>query len=141
MDTRHRLTCAATLALLPVIPLAIRLTHLQVMLHERLDIKASGQFKRSSQEVVPRGTIMDRNGHVLAESIPSWGSLIDKSEITSPEAVASRLAPALGVPPAEIIRKIKAAQYVRTHGGEVCPVNWEPGGKTLKPGLELVGKI
>lgn len=41
----------------------------------------------------------------------------------------------------EIIRKIKAAQFVRTHGGEVCPVNWEPGGKTLKPGLELVGKI
>ena len=41
----------------------------------------------------------------------------------------------------EIIRKIKAAQYVRTHGGEVCPVNWEPGGKTLRPGLELVGKI
>src|SRR3989344_1484806 len=41
----------------------------------------------------------------------------------------------------EIIRKIKAAQYVRTHGGEVCPVNWEPGGKTLRPGLDLVGKI
>lgn len=41
----------------------------------------------------------------------------------------------------EILRKIKAAQYVRTHGGEVCPVNWEPGGKTLKPGLDLVGKI
>lgn len=41
----------------------------------------------------------------------------------------------------EIIRKIKAAQFVREHGGEVCPVNWEPGGKTLKPGLELVGKI
>ncbi len=41
----------------------------------------------------------------------------------------------------EILRKIKAAQYVRTHGGEVCPVNWEPGAKTLRPGLELVGKI
>lgn len=41
----------------------------------------------------------------------------------------------------EIIRKVKAAQYVREHGGEVCPVNWEPGSKTLKPGLELVGKI
>lgn len=41
----------------------------------------------------------------------------------------------------EILRKVKAAQYVREHGGEVCPVNWEPGAKTLKPGLELVGKI
>ena len=41
----------------------------------------------------------------------------------------------------EILRKLKAAQYVREHGSEVCPVNWQPGAKTLKPGLDLVGKI
>ena len=41
----------------------------------------------------------------------------------------------------ELIRKLKAAQYVREHGGEVCPVNWEEGSQTLKPGLDLVGKI
>ena len=41
----------------------------------------------------------------------------------------------------ELIRKIQAAQFVREHGGEVCPANWKPGSKTLKPGLELVGKI
>ncbi|MEK6960053.1 MAG: alkyl hydroperoxide reductase subunit C [Nanoarchaeota archaeon] len=41
----------------------------------------------------------------------------------------------------ELIRKIQAAQFVRKHGGEVCPANWKPGGKTLKPGLDLVGKI
>ncbi len=41
----------------------------------------------------------------------------------------------------ELIRKIKAAQFVRQHGGEVCPANWEPGKKTLKPNLDLVGKI
>lgn len=41
----------------------------------------------------------------------------------------------------ELIRKIKAAQFVREHGGEVCPASWEPGKDTLKPGLDLVGKI
>jgi peroxiredoxin (alkyl hydroperoxide reductase subunit C) len=41
----------------------------------------------------------------------------------------------------ELIRKIQAAQHVREHGGEVCPINWEPGQETLKPGLDLVGKI
>src|SRR3989338_491049 len=41
----------------------------------------------------------------------------------------------------ELIRKIQAAQFVREHGGEVCPVNWKQGSKTLKPSLELVGKI
>ncbi|MEK6760826.1 MAG: alkyl hydroperoxide reductase subunit C [Nanoarchaeota archaeon] len=41
----------------------------------------------------------------------------------------------------ELVRKIQAAQFVREHGGEVCPANWKPGSKTLKPGLDLVGKI
>jgi NADH-dependent peroxiredoxin subunit C len=41
----------------------------------------------------------------------------------------------------ELLRKVKAAQYVREHGGEVCPANWQPGKDTLKPGLDLVGKI
>ena len=41
----------------------------------------------------------------------------------------------------EILRKVQAAKFVREHKGEVCPASWEPGKKTLKPGLELVGKI
>jgi peroxiredoxin (alkyl hydroperoxide reductase subunit C) len=42
----------------------------------------------------------------------------------------------------ETLRKLKAAQYVREHGGSlVCPASWEPGEETLKPGLDLVGKI
>ena len=41
----------------------------------------------------------------------------------------------------EILRKLRALRYVREHPGEVCPAEWEPGKKTLKPGLELVGKI
>ena len=41
----------------------------------------------------------------------------------------------------ETIRKIEAASYVEEHKGEVCPMNWKPGAKTLKPGLDLVGKI
>lgn len=41
----------------------------------------------------------------------------------------------------ELVRKIQAAQYVASHDGEVCPANWTPGADTLKPGLDLVGKI
>ena len=42
---------------------------------------------------------------------------------------------------AELVRKIKAAQYVRAHPGEVCPAKWEEGDETLAPSLDLVGKI
>ncbi len=41
----------------------------------------------------------------------------------------------------ELVRKVKAAKYVYEHEGEVCPANWEPGKETLKPGVDLVGKI
>lgn len=41
----------------------------------------------------------------------------------------------------EIVRKLQASQYVREHKGEVCPASWKPGAKTLKPGVDLVGKI
>jgi peroxiredoxin (alkyl hydroperoxide reductase subunit C) len=41
----------------------------------------------------------------------------------------------------ELLRKIKAAQYVASHPGEVCPAKWEEGKATLAPSLDLVGKI
>ncbi|HYJ13980.1 MAG TPA: redoxin domain-containing protein [Candidatus Limnocylindria bacterium] len=41
----------------------------------------------------------------------------------------------------EILRKLQAASFVRQHEGEVCPASWKPGKQTLKPGLDLVGKI
>ena len=41
----------------------------------------------------------------------------------------------------ELLRKVKAAQYVASHPGEVCPAKWTEGAATLKPSLDLVGKI
>ena len=41
----------------------------------------------------------------------------------------------------ELIRKIEAAQFVKSHKGQVCPASWNPGDDTLAPGLDLVGKI
>lgn len=41
----------------------------------------------------------------------------------------------------ELVRKTKAAQYIAANPNEVCPAKWQPGAETLKPGLDLVGKI
>ncbi len=41
----------------------------------------------------------------------------------------------------ELLRKVQAALFVASHPGEVCPAKWTPGAATLKPGLDLVGKI
>ncbi|MFU0825931.1 MAG: Alkyl hydroperoxide reductase C [Lachnoclostridium sp.] len=40
-----------------------------------------------------------------------------------------------------MINKLKAAQYVRNNPNEVCPAKWKEGEATLKPSLDLVGKI
>lgn len=41
----------------------------------------------------------------------------------------------------ELLRKVQAAQYIEAHPGEVCPAKWTPGNETLKPSLDLIGKI
>ena len=42
---------------------------------------------------------------------------------------------------AETLRKLRAAKHVSKHPGNVCPASWESGDDTLKPGMDLVGKI
>jgi peroxiredoxin (alkyl hydroperoxide reductase subunit C) len=41
----------------------------------------------------------------------------------------------------EILRQLQAAKFVSENPGQVCPASWSPGKDTLKPSLELVGKI
>jgi peroxiredoxin (alkyl hydroperoxide reductase subunit C) len=41
----------------------------------------------------------------------------------------------------ETLRKLKAAQFVASHPGQVCPAKWKEGEKTIAPSLDLVGKI
>lgn len=42
----------------------------------------------------------------------------------------------------ELVRELHAAQFVHTHGGQVCPASWNPGDDTMKGGdMDLVGKI
>jgi peroxiredoxin (alkyl hydroperoxide reductase subunit C) len=41
----------------------------------------------------------------------------------------------------ETLRKLKAAQFVANHPGEVCPAKWKEGAATIAPSIDLVGKI
>ena len=41
----------------------------------------------------------------------------------------------------ELFRRVQASQFVAEHGDQVCPAKWQPGAKTLKPSLDLVGLI
>ena len=47
----------------------------------------------------------------------------------------------IGRSAADLVRKVQAAQHVEANPNEVCPASWKPGAETLKPSLDLVGKI
>ncbi len=64
--------------------------------------------------------------------------------IVDPDGVIQAMeitAEGIGRDASDLVRKIKAAQYVRAHPGEVCPAKWQEGEATLAPSLDLVGKI
>ncbi|MBC1400443.1 peroxiredoxin [Listeria booriae] len=64
--------------------------------------------------------------------------------ILDPEGVVQTVeinADGIGRDASTLVDKIRAAQYVRNNPGEVCPAKWKEGAKTLKPSLDLVGKI
>lgn len=88
----------------------------------------------------PTGTI-SRNFEVMIEE----AGLADRGTfVVDPEGriqIIEVNAGGIGRDASELLRKIKAAQYVATHPGEVCPAKWKEGEKTLAPSLDLVGKI
>ena len=88
----------------------------------------------------PAGQICNAYGTM----IPMEGLSLRGTFIIDPDGILKTIElndNSIGRSAKELIRKVKAAQFVRENGGEVCPASWEPGQKTLKPGLDLVGKI
>ena len=85
------------------------------------EITRNFENMREGQGLADRGTfIVDPQGIIQAVEITAEG---------------------IGRDAGDLLRKVKAAQYVAAHPGEVCPAKWKEGAQTLKPSLELVGKI
>ena len=86
-------------------------------------------------------TVISRNFDVLIEE----AGLADRGTFVVDPAgkiqIVEITAGGIGRDAKELLRKVKAAQYVAAHPGEVCPAKWQEGAKTLAPSLDLVGKI
>lgn len=79
------------------------------------------EVMREDQGLADRGTfVVDPDGVIQAMEITAEG---------------------IGRDAEDLLRKVKAAQYVAAHPGEVCPAAWKEGEETLAPSLSLVGKI
>jgi NADH-dependent peroxiredoxin subunit C len=86
-------------------------------------------------------TILARNFEVLIEE---EGLALRGTFVINPEGQIKVMEVhdnGIGRDASELLRKVKAAQYVYSHPGEVCPAKWTEGAATLTPSLDLVGKI
>ncbi len=105
--------------------------------HENSDTIAKVQYPMVGD---PTGVITNnfevmREGQGLADRATF---LIDPDGVIQFMEISSE---GVGRNAAELLRKVRAAQYVRKHPNEVCPAKWEEGDDTLSPSLDLVGKI
>jgi peroxiredoxin (alkyl hydroperoxide reductase subunit C) len=103
---------------------------------------ASDTIKKITYPMIgdPTGAIT-RNFDVMIEEA---GLALRGTFVVNPEGqikVAEIHDLGIGRDASELLRKVKAAQYVASHPGEVCPAKWTEGAETLKPSLDLVGKI
>lgn len=88
----------------------------------------------------PTGTLTrDFDVHIEEEGLALRGSFIVNPEgkIVAYEVNSNNI----GREASELLRKVQAAQFVAEHGDQVCPAKWRPGAETLKPSLDLVGKL
>lgn len=86
-----------------------------------LTLPTNFEVLRQGQGLADRGTfIIDPDGVIQVAEIHAEG---------------------VGRNASTLIDKIKAAQYVHNNPGEVCPAKWKEGSATLKPSIDLVGKI
>ncbi|MDE2492072.1 MAG: penicillin-binding protein 2 [Elusimicrobia bacterium] len=159
MDLGLRLTISASACLLPLVPLGLRLTDLQVLRHGSLQSRAQSEFARVVQEAAPRAEILDRDGRVLAQSVPSWSCFVDKAMVKDPAAFGARLAPLLGLPARALAAKARgsgrfawlkkglsasqadALRRARVRGVGVVPIQRRvyPNGDLARGVLGLVG--
>ncbi|QIL89395.1 peroxiredoxin [Microbulbifer sp. SH-1] len=88
----------------------------------------------------PTGTITRNFGVMIEEEgIADRGTFVIDPE--GKIQIVEINAGGIGRDAQDLLRKIKAAQYVAAHPGEVCPAKWKEGEATLAPSLDLVGKI
>ncbi|MTD40719.1 alkyl hydroperoxide reductase subunit C [Erwinia sp. CPCC 100877] len=88
---------------------------------QTMTLSRNFEILREDEGLANRGTfLVDPNGIIQAVEVTAEG---------------------IGRDAADLLRKVKAAQYVASHPGEVCPAKWKEGEATLAPSLDLVGKI
>src|SRR2546430_377607 len=86
-----------------------RLAYLQVTHHSEYRARAEAQRQQTITISPLRGAILDRRGWELARSVDTDSVFAYSRDLQDSAAVARRLAPLLGEPAGELLKKLTAA--------------------------------
>jgi len=103
LKKRVRLFMVAVCVVLSI--LGGRLVYIQVIRAGTLQFRASEQWHRDLPLMARRGNIIDRNGQIMVESVPTYSVYVRPVAVTNPELVASTLSGLLDVSHATVLNR------------------------------------
>ena len=103
---KAKIVFVALLVMVAFVALFSRAIQLQVISSTRLAERANRQHMQAEKPKVDRGSIYDRNGKKLAESLQAYSIYANTKQISNPDAVATALAMAMNTSKTDILRKL-----------------------------------
>jgi cell division protein FtsI (penicillin-binding protein 3) len=131
-----------------------RAFYLQILQHENLVKKADKQHQHKVDLTPVRGSILDRNGTTLAESIHMDSCYAEPRRIKDVDGTAGVLAPILGVPKHELIAKLSVNKSfiwierwlapevaTRVKNMRLPGIGFAPESKRFYPNMEIAAHV
>jgi cell division protein FtsI (penicillin-binding protein 3) len=131
-----------------------RAFYLQILQHEILEKKADKQHRHKVDLTPARGSILDRNGTTLAESIHMDSCYAEPRRIKDVAGTAAVLAPMLGIPKGELVTKLSVNKSfiwvdrwlapevaIRVKNMKLPGIGFAPESKRFYPNMEIAAHV
>lgn len=151
---RIRIVMIGTVFALLFLNVIGRSFYLQILQHENLVKKADKQHQHKVDLTPARGSILDRNGTTLAESIHMDSCYAEPRRIKDVEGTAAVLAPILGIPKHELVTRLsvnKSFTWVerwlapevatRVKNMKLHGIGFAPESKRFYPNMEIAAHV
>jgi penicillin-binding protein 2 len=106
-----KLTAVQYVVLVVFLILAYGLWTLQVRRNDEYQVRAEQNRIRRVPILAPRGKILDRDGQIIVDNYPSFSALLLRDQMRDLNADAQKIADGLHMPAADVVEKIRKAQY------------------------------
>jgi cell division protein FtsI (penicillin-binding protein 3) len=131
-----------------------RAFYLQILQHEHLVKKADKQHQHRIDLTPARGSILDRNGTTLAESIHMDSCYAEPRRIKDVKGTAAVLSPIMGIPKGDLVAKLSANKSfvwierwvtpevaTRVRSMKLPGIGFAPESKRFYPNMEIAAHV